>query len=143
MSNLAKVTIMARETNNVNVLIDAIPYAKLLGVRGKEGSELVFHLPPSESNVGNPTLPAIHGGAIGGFLELSASLHLIMKMEVLKMPKIIDFSLDYLRAAKLVDTYARCEIVRFGSKIVNVSVEAWQGNENTPVSKARAQFLVE
>lgn len=143
MSELSQITIAAREANNVDLLIAAIPYAKLLGVKSLSEDELVFHLPPAQSNVGNPTLPAIHGGALGGFMELSASLYLIMKMDVLKMPKVIDFSIDYLRAAKLIDTYVACDIVRFGSKIVNVGIDAWQADKNMPVAKARIQFLVE
>ena len=103
---------------------------------------LAFFLPPRKSNIGNPTLPAIHGGAVGGFMELAAALHLMKNSELLVMPKVVDFSLDYLRPSRFKNLYARCVVNRYGAKLVNVSVDAWQDNEQVPVAKARAQFLV-
>ena len=70
--------IKARQLESLTSLIEKIPYAKFLGIQAKiEGGEIEFHLPPSRSHIGNPTLPAMHGGAVSGFMELSAALHLL------------------------------------------------------------------
>lgn len=37
-------------------------------------------------------LPAIHGGVIGGFMEVSAAIYLMMSQDTFRMPKIVDFS---------------------------------------------------
>lgn len=140
MSEIAKLAHQARETGDPNKFIEVIPYAKLLGVRINDDG--VFHLPPKASNIGNPTLPALHGGALGGFMEMSAILHVMMSMEVIKVPKVVDISIDYVRAGLFLDTYARCEIVRFGRKMVNVSIDAWQDDESKLIARARAQFLI-
>lgn len=142
MSRIAELVQNAQSTGDWSECIDAIPYARLLGIKfgGEAG---VFCLPPKKSNIGNPTLPALHGGALGGFMEMSAILHLMMSMEVLKVPKVVDFSIDYLRPGHYKETYARCEIVRFGRKLVNVGVDCWQDDPENLVARARAQFLID
>ncbi len=60
-------------------LLELIPYAKLIGVEcSRLGDELLFRLPANKDNIGNPLLPAIHGGVIAGFMELAAALHLLV-----------------------------------------------------------------
>ncbi len=73
-------------------LLDLIPYARLIGVEcSRVGDELLFRLPANKDNIGNPLLPAIHGGVIAGFMELSAALHLLIFTGSPGVPKIIDF----------------------------------------------------
>lgn len=144
MKSIATAAHRARQDGDLSPVIDTIPYARLLGIQGRyEADELLFCLPPKPSNVGNPTLPALHGGAIGGFLELAGALHLVMTMEVLKVPKVVDFSIDYVRAGRLQDTWAHCHVVRQGRKLVNVAIQAWQDDRNEPIATARAHFLLE
>jgi acyl-coenzyme A thioesterase PaaI-like protein len=140
MSQIAELAQSARESGNPNLLMEGIPYARLLGMRMEANG--TFLLPPKKSNIGNPTLPALHGGALGGFMEMCGITHVMMAMEVIQVPKVVDFSIDYVRAGLFQDTYAVCEIVRFGRKLVNVSVVAWQGDAAKPIAKARAQFLI-
>ncbi|WP_240946134.1 PaaI family thioesterase [Pseudomaricurvus alkylphenolicus] len=142
MPNIAEMLSKARECGDPNEFIEYIPYAKMLGVRvDKERG--CFHLPPKKSNIGNPTLPALHGGALGGFMEMCGIIHVMLSMDAVAVPKVVDFSIDYVRAGRYQDTFARCEIVRFGRKLVNLSVEAWQEDEAKPIAKARAQMLVD
>lgn len=141
MSHIAELAQQARESANPNLLMEGIPYAKLLGMLMEPDG--TFHLPPKKGNIGNPTLPALHGGALGGFMEMCGITHVMMAMDVIKVPKAVDFSIDYVRAGLFQDTYAKCEIVRFGRKLVNVSVVAWQDDAARPIAKARAQLLID
>ncbi|WP_373975095.1 PaaI family thioesterase [Chitinibacter sp. SCUT-21] len=123
--------------------LQAIPYAKMLGVQVREQSgEPLFYLPFAEQNIGNVLLPAIHGGVIGGFLENAAVLHLMWARESAGIPRIVDFSIDYLRSARALDLYGRCEIVRQGKRVANVLMTAWQDDPTKPVAMARAHFLL-
>ena len=106
------------------------------------GETLIFKLPKNEDNIGNPFLPAIHGGVIGGFMELSAVLHIIMTTDTVALPKVVDFSLDYLRPGRFQESFAECDVVRQGRKVVNVSVTAWQTRKTQPIATARAHFLL-
>ena len=120
-----------------------IPYAAYLGIRVEvHGNEILFTLPAADTLIGNPTLPVIHGGALGAFMEQAAALHLVARMSDPVLPKIIDFSLDYLRPARLRDTFASCELTRQGRQIANVSICAWQEQPDTPTAIARAHFLI-
>lgn len=131
----------ARLDGDFKPLVAAIPYAGLIGLQFQRfGKDVLFQLPKNDDNIGNPILPAIHGGVIGGFMELSASLHLLMTMETLAMPKMIDFSLDYLRAGRHQDTFAECQVWRQGSRVANVAINAWQAERTTPIATARAHF---
>lgn len=133
----------AREGKHFGNLIEQVPYAKLIGMQAFYiGDELVFKLPALDSNIGNPTLPAIHGGCIGGFMELAAGFYVLNEIACVRIPKVVDFSLDYLRPGRFRDTYCRCQVVRQGRKVVNVSVSAWQTQEHEPIANARTHLLL-
>ena len=122
-------------------LISRVPYAQTLGIQVGSDNDC-FLLPTKKSNIGNPTLPALHGGAIAGFMELSAMIYVLRHSSIEKFPKVVDFSVDYVRAGKYVPTHSRCKLVYLGRRMINVSVSAWQEDEAAPIAMARAQFLV-
>ncbi|ROM62529.1 thioesterase [Pseudomonas brassicacearum] len=126
------------------LLLASIPYAQLIGVEcSGQGDELLFRLPANKDNIGNPLLPAIHGGVIAGFMELSAAVYLLITTGAPGVPKIIDFSLDYLRAGQFRDTYAKCQVWRQGRRVANVAITAWQEAEAEPIATARAHFKIQ
>ena len=142
--NFKDVVKKVRENQDYTTLSHAIPYAQLIGVTFEQlGADLIFKLPKKASNLGNPKLPAIHGGVLGGFMELSSALYLLVSQSTLKYPKIIDFSLDYLRAGMDQDSYAFCRVTRQGGRVANVEVQAWQTDRDKPIALARAHFLLE
>ncbi|WP_148862500.1 PaaI family thioesterase [Marinobacter fonticola] len=133
-----------QETGDFSRLLASIPYAETIGLTcDRFGDDLIFRLPRKAENLGNPILPAIHGGVIGGFMELSAAIYLMMSQDVLHMPRIVDFSLDYLRAGLDRETYAECRLTRQGNRVSNVQVTAWQKSRSQPIATARAHFLLE
>ncbi|WP_255987314.1 PaaI family thioesterase [Chitinolyticbacter albus] len=134
---------LARENGDYSAVIVAIPYARTIGMQmAEQAGELRFTLPFAQSNVGNVLLPALHGGVIGGFLETAAVLTLLTSAETNAIPKVVDFSIDYLRSGRPVDLYGRCEIVRQGKRVANVLMTAWQDDLAKPVASARAHFLL-
>jgi uncharacterized protein (TIGR00369 family) len=135
---------LAHENGDYDSLISLMPYAKLLGMQClRQGEDMVFRLPANRDNIGNPMLPALHGGVIAGFMEHAAMLHLLMFMGMPHLPKIIDFSIDYLRAGHYRDTYAQCQVWRQGRRVANVAITAWQTNQTEPIATARAHFKVD
>ncbi len=133
----------AHGRGDYSALLQLIPYAGLIGIEcRRDGDDLLFRLPANPDNIGNPLLPAIHGGVIAGFMELSAALYLLIFSESASIPKIIDFSIDYLRAGHFRDTWARCQLWRQGRRVTNVAITAWQGDSNEPIATARAHFKI-
>ena len=96
-------------------VLDAIPYARFLGVTvERTNGALECVLPFRGELVGNPILPAIHGGVIGAFLELTAILRLLDESSSDRVPKPINFAIDYLRSAGATTTRARADIFKLG-----------------------------
>lgn len=122
-------------------LVDAIPYARFLGLRvERDADQLVCVLPFRPEIVGNARLPAVHGGVVGAFLELTALLGLMDQSDGPQIPKPINFSTDFLRSARATDTHGRAEIVKLGRRIANVRVVAFQDDPSKPVAAGIGNF---
>lgn len=120
-----------------------IPYASFLGVRAElKGDELTLILPYSEHLVGNPLLPALHGGVVGALMELTAITQLAIASKSEKFAKTIDIGVDYLRSGKPLDTFARARVIKIGRRIANVQAEAWQNERSQPIAAMHGHFLV-
>jgi len=83
------------------------------------GEEFTLVMPYIESNIGNPTLPALHGGSISGLMEMAA----------------------ILRKGNPKDTYARAMIFKQGSRVANVRVRAWQDDYDKPIAAMHGHYL--
>ena len=135
-------------------LVEGIPYAHFLGLRfDRRGDELTAILPYNDALIGNPLLPALHGGAVAAFLELTAMVELSWSIlwegmeagsltTLPRLPKTIDFSVDYLRSGLPRDAYARARVNRSGRRYASVHVEAWQDNRSRLFAQATGHFLM-
>ncbi len=133
----------AKEAGDYQGLIEAIPYAKFLGLKAESvGEELITTMTFGPHLIGNPALPALHGGTLGALLESAAIFELMWRAESIVLPKTITFTVDYLRSAGAADTHARGIITRQGRRVTNVRIEAWQEDRAKPVATANAIFLV-
>ena len=142
--NLVERLAEAKRTGDYRPVMEAVPYSQFLGITARlEASELITTMRYSDALIGNATLPAIHGGAIGALLELAAVYELLWRAETVVMPKTITITIDYLRSGQPVDTHARGVVTRQGRRVTSVNVEAWQADRASPVATAHAIFLVQ
>lgn len=138
-------------------LIEGVPYIGFLGVTfDRRGDELTAILPFSEKLIGNQMLPAIHGGVTAAFLEITAVIGLSWQtlwndmesgematdMALPRLPKTIDFTVDYLRSGLPRDAYARARVNRSGRRYASVHVEGWQDNRQRLFAQATGHFLM-
>jgi acyl-coenzyme A thioesterase PaaI-like protein len=66
-----------------------------------------------------------------------------LKPEALpRLPKTIDFTVDYLRTGLPRDAYARARVNRSGRRYASVHVEAWQDNRKRLYAQATGHFLM-
>lgn len=132
------------DRSDPDALIAAIPYCRYLGVRAelKDGA-LCLVMPFAERLVGNPVLPALHGGVIGSLLETAAIAQVIWETRAAKIPKTVDITVDYLRSGRPVESRARARIARQGRRVINVHAEMWQEDESRPIANLRGHFLIE
>ena len=134
---------LAQATGDCGTVIALLPYAQWLGVQMRLlGKQPQFNLPFARLLMGNPALPAIHGGVTATFMETAAILHLGLMLDETRMPKSIDFSIDYLRSAACVESFAACTVTRLGRRVAQVQIRCWQEDSERPVAVARAHFLL-
>ena len=145
----------------LNALVGGVPFIRFLGIEfARRGDELTATLPYDGKLIGNPVLPALHGGATAAFLEVTAIIELswsllwadleagridaarIDRANLPKLPKTIDFSVDYLRTGLPRDAYARARVNRSGRRYASVHVEAWQDNRSRLFAQATGHFLM-
>ena len=117
-------------------------------------------LPFDEKLIGNPVLPALHGGATAAFLEIAAIIELSWTASwadveagrlipdpadpgsMPRLPKTVDMTVDYLRSGLPRDAYARARVVRSGRRYASVQVEAWQDDRARPIAQATGHFVM-
>ena len=133
----------ARPTPDIDALMQAIPYARWLGITiDQRGNEITTVLHFTQKLIGNPVLPALHGGVIGAFLETTAIAQLAFEAGAGALPKTIGLTIDYLRSGKPVDTYGRAVITKQGRRVATVHAEAWQEDRARPIAAAHGHFLL-
>lgn len=129
---------------DVDRLLQSVPYARFLGLSAELDSagRLVMLMKGSDRLVGNPVLRATHGGAIGALLESAALFGAMWESRLTRVPKTISVTFDYLRSARVLDTYALARVTKLGRRVASVQVQAWQDDETKAVAAARAHLLL-
>jgi uncharacterized protein (TIGR00369 family) len=116
------------------------PFARCLGIRLQNDG--TWMMPFSAKIIGNPTLPAIHGGVTGAFLETAAIVGVTRELGAAAPPKPIGLTINYLRPGRAVDSYANVSIVKQGRRIVAFEARAWQDDPNKPIASAFGHFML-
>jgi uncharacterized protein (TIGR00369 family) len=115
------------------------PFARALGIRVSDDGTLV--MPFSPGIIGNPILPAIHGGITGAFLETTAIMGVTRELGV-SPPKPIGLTVNYLRSGRALDSYANVSIVKQGRRVVAFEAQAWQDDRTKPIASAFGHFML-
>ena len=150
-----------RRDGVLRAFVEGVPYIRFLGVTfERRGDELTAIMPFKDALIGNPMLPALHGGATAAFLEVTAIISLswgmiwedmesgalavedLDQIKLPRLPKTIDFTVDYLRSGLPRDAYARARITRAGRRYASVHVEGWQDNRARLFAQATGHFVM-
>ncbi|MFH0300432.1 hotdog domain-containing protein [Bradyrhizobium sp. 31Argb] len=118
----------------------ASPFAQCLGIRLGDDGTLV--MPFSPKIIGNPLLPAIHGGMTGAFLETAAVVGVTRELGVSAPPKPIGLTINYLRSGRALDSHANVSIVKQGRRVVAFEARAWQDDPAKPIASAFGHFML-
>ena len=125
------------------------PYARTLGITGGDTAAddpTLLTMPSADSLLGRPGY--LHGGAIGGLLEMAAIVALRHALaedakghgsgEI----KPINVTVDYMRGGREKPTFARGTVTRLGGRVANVEAKAWQDDPAKPIAAARMNYLI-
>jgi len=124
-------------------VLAAYPFARFLGVELEIAEDVTTRLPFRPHLIGNPMIPALHGGAIGAFMEITAMAQLAHAEKFTKIPRPINVSVQYLRSGRPVDTFARAVVNRVGRTVANVEAVAWQDTPDHPIATLQTHFLLD
>ncbi len=133
-----------RQSGDFTAIQEAIPYTRFMGITAELiDDDVVGRMRYSDHLVGNPAVPALHGGTLGALMESTAIFKLLWHGETTTVPKTINITVEYLRGARPEDVLARAEFTRHGRRVANVRVFAWQEDDpGRPVAVATAHFLL-
>jgi uncharacterized protein (TIGR00369 family) len=120
------------------------PYAEFLGLSidpdDPDGCRLV--MPFGDDVLGRPGF--LHGGAIGGLMEMAAIVALTHALEGEGGGRIkpINVTVDFMRGGRDKPTFAKGIVARLGTRVANVEATAWQDDPERPIAAARMNYLI-
>lgn len=119
---------------DLSAIIASSPFGRFLGIETQVDARGVLAiLPIRDELIGNVMLPAMHGGCVAAFLEITCQLQVAYETGAIAPARTIDISVEYLRPARRENLFARARIRRLGRRVATIHAEAWQQDEEKPV----------
>jgi uncharacterized protein (TIGR00369 family) len=120
------------------------PYALAMGmeVERVEAGTPVIAFDFADRALGRPGY--LHGGAIGGLLEMAAMTALraaLVERGGVRL-KPVNVTVEYLRGGRVHRTYAKGRVVRAGRRVAYVTAEAWQDDRTKLIATALMNVLL-
>lgn len=100
----------------------------------------LWTLSPTNDFIGNPVIPALHGGAISAFLELVCGALLARELDLVRIPQLISLNMQFLASTRLAPVIARPQVLRIGRRVAVAQAEAWQDGPAALVCTAQCEF---
>ncbi len=133
----------AKAEDDFSILSSGIPYMNTMGIYvWEDQGQITTTMRADKKLTGNPWLPALHGGTIGGLLETAAIVQLAHDQDTENLPKPINVTIEYLRSGKIADLHARARVTKQGRRVANVQVICWQSDPEKPVAAMHGHFLM-
>jgi uncharacterized protein (TIGR00369 family) len=124
---------------------DYIPFNRFLGLRclEVEDGHARVELPFRPELVGNPEIPALHGGAISATLDTTGGLAVWSKARPDDRVSTIDLRIDYLRPGRADPFIAVAKVVRLGNRVGVAELRAFHpGDEDRPIAAGMGVYSV-
>ncbi len=146
MTNPALATLLRQPSGR----LDLVPYAAMLDLSFERvDDELQLVMPFAETLIGSPG--RLHGGSIGGLLELAGLFTVIAAQpvgEALPRVRPVTVTVDFMREGATQETRASATITKLGRRVVNVHAQAWQvkdgqASRDKPIAAAHINFVLD
>lgn len=122
-----------------------IPFNTLLGLRALEigDGRVRSELPFRPELIGNPEIPALHGGVISATLDTTGGLAVWSRVKPMDRVSTIDLRVDFLRPGRSEALIAVGSVVRVGNRVGVVELRAFHaGEEDRPVATGTGVYSV-
>lgn len=125
-------------------ILSDLPYARFLGLTSAvDDDRLIVTMPFDGKLIGDPILPALHGGSTAALLEFTAIAEIARVHPSARLPRPINVSIAYLRSGKPLEVRASARIVKAGRRVAHVHATAWQVEPDQPIATLTAHFLMD
>jgi uncharacterized protein (TIGR00369 family) len=122
-----------------------IPLNRFLGMRCLEVEDGLarVELPFKPELIGNPEIPALHGGAISATLDTTGGLAVWSKARPHDRVSTIDLRVDYLRPGRAEPFIAVATVVRLGNRVGVAELRAFHpAEEDRPIAAGMGVYSV-
>lgn len=123
-----------------------IPFNKWLGMKVEhmERGRVTTSIPWRPEIVGDPTVPALHGGVIGAVADATGGMAVWSLLDnPASRVSTVDMRVDYLRPGKQEKLIAESHVVRLGTRLGWADVCLYHpGREADPIATARAVYAL-
>ncbi len=126
-------------------MFEGTHFVRHLGMRfvSVEAGVVVMEMPFQEVLIGNPILPALHGGAISSLLDTVGGACVWSSLEVEDRVATLDLRVECLRPGRPETLMARGELIRLGNRVGISDLRAYHpGREDRPVALARGVYNI-
>lgn len=123
----------------------SIPFNRFLGLRCLEihPGRVRVELPFRPELIGNPLIPALHGGAISAMLDTTGGLAVWSEARPGDGVSTIDIRVDYLRPGREERLIGAASVVRLGNRVGVAELRAFHpGAEDRPVAAGMGVYSV-
>ena len=122
-----------------------IPFNCFLGITVDqlEDGEAHLALPFRPEFIGNPMLPALHGGVISSLLDTAGGAAVWSQIDEGDRVSTVDLRVDYLRPGRPEPLIGRGRVVRLGNRVGVAELRAWHpGREDRLVAAGMGVYSI-
>jgi uncharacterized protein (TIGR00369 family) len=125
---------------------ELVPFNKWLGMKVEhmDRGRVTISIPWRPEIVGDPTVPALHGGVIGAVADATGGIAVwTMVDNPATRISTVDMRVDYLRPGKQETLVADAHVIRFGARLGWADVRLYHPEKETDlVATARAVYAI-
>lgn len=118
-------------------LFASVPFMQYLGMRFEtlESSHAVIRIPYRPELIGNPELPALHGGVISALLDTCGGAAVWTRIGSHDRVSTVDLRVDYLRPGRPEDLLGMARVIRAGNRVGVTELRAYHpGSKGAPIA---------
>jgi uncharacterized protein (TIGR00369 family) len=118
-------------------LFESTPFVGFLGMRFEvvERGRVVMAVPFRNELIGNPVLPALHGGVISALLDTCGGAAVWSQLGHGDVVSTVDLRVDYLRPGRAEKLLGEGRVIRLGNRVGVSELRAYHpGAESAPVA---------
>lgn len=124
---------------------ELIPFNRHLGMvlEDIQPGRVQIRIPFQEHFIGNPELPALHGGVISALLDTAGGASVWSQAGIADRVSTVDLRVDYLRPGRSQAIIGVGEVVRIGNRVGVSSLRAFHPDaENKPIAAGMGVYNV-